>query len=50
MVDRDYIFESIRQPDAKIVNGFQNLMPANVGADLTDDQIDDIVAFIESLK
>lgn len=50
LVDRDYIFESIRKPDAKIVAGFQNLMPVNIGADLTDDQIDDIVAFIESLK
>lgn len=50
LVDRAYIIESIRQPGAKIVAGFQDLMPANIGADLTDEQIDDIIAFIESLK
>ncbi len=50
VVDRDYIIESIRQPGAKIVAGFQDLMPANIGAELTDAQIDDIIAFIESLN
>lgn len=50
VVDRDYIIESIRQPGAKIVAGFQDLMPANIGAELTDEQIDDIIAFMESLK
>jgi cytochrome c oxidase subunit 2 len=49
-VDAGYIAESIRDPGAKIVTGFQNLMPANIGAELTDDQINDIVAFLESLK
>jgi cytochrome c oxidase subunit 2 len=49
-VDAAYIAESIHNPGAKIVAGFQNLMPANVGAELTDDQINDIVAFLESLK
>lgn len=50
LVDRDYIIESIRDPGTKIVAGFQNLMPANIGASLSDAQIEDIVAFIESLK
>ncbi len=50
LVDREYIIESIRNPGAKIVVGFQNIMPANIGAELSDAQIDDIIAFIESLK
>ena len=50
LVDREYIVESIREPGAKIVAGFQNLMPANIGASLSDAQIEDIIAFIESLK
>jgi len=49
-VDAEYIRNSIRDPGAQIVAGFQNLMPANIGADLTDDQIADIAAFMESLK
>jgi cytochrome c oxidase subunit 2 len=49
-VDAEYIRNSIRDPGAQIVAGFQNLMPANVGAELTDDQIADIAAFLESLK
>jgi cytochrome c oxidase subunit 2 len=49
-VDHDYIVESIREPGAKITAGFQNLMPATIGQNLTDAQIADIVAFIESLK
>jgi cytochrome c oxidase subunit 2 len=49
-VDAEYIRNSIRDPGAQIVAGFQNLMPATVGAELTDDQIADIAAFLESLK
>jgi len=50
LVDHDYIVESIRNPGAKITAGFQNLMPANIAANMTDDQIEDVIAFIESLK
>jgi cytochrome c oxidase subunit 2 len=50
LVDHDYIVESIRDPGAKITAGFQNLMPPNIGADMTDEQIEDLVAFIESLE
>ncbi len=49
-VDDQYLFESIRQPHAKIVAGFQALMPVNIAADMTDDQVNDIIRFIESLK
>jgi cytochrome c oxidase subunit 2 len=49
-VDDAYLTESIRDPGAKITAGFQNLMPATIGAELTDEQIADIIAFIASLK
>ena len=50
VVDEAYIIESIRNPGAKLTAGFQNLMPANIGSELTDEQISDIIAFIQSLK
>lgn len=49
-VDQEYIRESILNPGAKIVAGFDNVMPADVGAELTESQIDDIIAYIESLQ
>ena len=48
--DHDYLFESIRHPGEKIVAGFHNVMPPNIAADMTDEQINDVIAFIESLK
>lgn len=50
VADDDYLYNSIRNPAAQIVEGFQNLMPANVAADMTDDQINDVIRFIESLR
>lgn len=48
--DDEYLYNSIRNPGATIVEGFQDLMPANVAADMTDDQINDVIRFIESLR
>jgi len=50
MVDHDYLYESIRNPGANIVQGFGNIMPVNIAAEMTDQQIDDIISFIESLQ
>lgn len=50
LVDSEYLYESIREPGAKITNGFQNIMPPDIGAGLSDEQIDDIIAYIESLQ
>ena len=50
VVDRDYLIESIREPGVKVVEGYQNIMPENIGADLTDEQVDDLIAYIESLQ
>ncbi|MGW8252123.1 MAG: cytochrome c oxidase subunit II, partial [Anaerolineales bacterium] len=48
--DDEYLFNAIRNPAANIVEGFQNLMPPTVAADMTDDQINDVIRFIESLR
>jgi cytochrome c oxidase subunit 2 len=50
VADDAYLIESIRNPGLHLVEGFANLMPANVAADMTDDQINDVIRFIESLK
>ena len=50
LVDADYIIQSIREPGVQIVEGYQNIMPANIGEDLTDEQIDDLIAYVESLQ
>jgi cytochrome c oxidase subunit 2 len=49
-VDDAYIVESIKNPAAKIVKGFQNVMPATFGAQMNDQQIADIVELIKSIK
>ena len=49
--DEPYLIESIVNPSAKIVDGFQdNVMPKTFGTTLTQSQISDIVTYIESLK
>jgi len=50
IADEAYIIESIRNPSAKIVEGYPNIMPANVGQDLSDERIQDIIAFIKTLR
>ena len=46
--DEGYLKESIRQPEATVVDGFQPVMPPN--PDLTDEQVEELVEFIERLK
>jgi cytochrome c oxidase subunit 2 len=45
--DRDYLFESIRDPGAKLVAGYSVAMPRN---SLSDEEISQIVDLIESLS
>ncbi len=47
-VDDAYLRESIRSPNAKIVDGFQPIMPAF--SDLTDAEVEALVEFIEGVK
>ncbi|MAW60147.1 MAG: cytochrome c oxidase subunit II [Planctomycetes bacterium] len=48
-VDENYILESIQMPAAKIVKGYQNVMVANGGQELSDEERDFLVAYITSL-
>ena len=47
-VDDAYMRESIRFPNAKIVEGFQPIMPS-IG-DLKDVEVDTLVEFIKEVK
>ena len=49
-VDDDYLHESIMDPGAKLVKGYNDIMPKNYGADLSDDQIQALIAYIKSLS
>lgn len=45
--DEAYITESIQDPNAKVHEGFQPVMPE---FDLSDDEIADVIAFIQTLE
>ncbi len=50
-IDEAYLYDSIVNPNAMIVEGYpEGVMPNTYGDDLTDEQIADIIAFICSLK
>lgn len=49
LVDEAYIRQSILEPTAKVVRGFQPVMPVFAGQ-LADNQIDALIAFIKSVK
>ncbi|MDX1671696.1 MAG: cytochrome c oxidase subunit II [Balneolaceae bacterium] len=48
-VDENYLRESILDPNAKLVEGYQPVMPSYQGA-LNDQQIDAIIEYIKTLK
>lgn len=48
-VDENYIRESLTDPNAKLVKGFQPMMPTFKGT-LNDDEISSLVAYIKSLQ
>jgi len=51
LVTAEYLYESIIDPNAKIVESYPaNVMPATYAQQLTDEQINDILAFICSVK
>lgn len=41
-----YIRDSIMNPGAVIVDGFPNIMPATLGASLSSDDLDDLIAYL----
>jgi cytochrome c2 len=50
IVDESYIRESIKEPQAAIVKGFEQVPMANFSAILTDDQLELLIEFIRELK
>jgi len=48
-VDENYLRESIINPAAKIVNGYNNIMPPYEGL-LNDDEVTNIIEYIKTLK
>jgi cytochrome c oxidase subunit 2 len=44
-VDENYLRESILKPGAKIVNGYQNMMPGSY-SNLSEQELSGLIAFI----
>lgn len=49
VADVSYLTSSIIDPAAQIVQGFPEVMPTNYGSTLVGTEIDDLVAYIQSL-
>ncbi len=47
---KQYIELSILRPDAFLVTGFANAMPADLGKKLTSEELDAVVAYLLTLK
>ncbi|MFQ5857088.1 MAG: cytochrome c oxidase subunit II [Anaerolineae bacterium] len=50
VADDEYLRSSILDPGAQILEGFPDLMPKNFKDQLTEEQVLDIIEYIESLK
>jgi cytochrome c oxidase subunit 2 len=50
IVTHEYLYQSICDPGSQIVDEYQNIMPPNFCEQMTEDQVQDIIAFIESLQ
>ncbi|MCB9133895.1 MAG: hydrogenase iron-sulfur subunit [Anaerolineales bacterium] len=50
MSAKDYLRQSILHPNEYKVPGFENQMLQNFGATLTEEQVDDLIAFLLTLK
>jgi mono/diheme cytochrome c family protein len=42
----DYLHQSIVEPDAFVVDGFTNIMPATFGETMSDQEISDLIAYL----
>ena len=48
--DEAYLKESILLPAAKVVKGFQNIMPPSYKDSLSEQQVTDLIAYMKTLK
>ena len=48
--DEDYLHASIVDPGGQVVEGFNNIMPGTYAQELTEEQIQALIAFIKSLQ
>ena len=46
---RAYVYSSIMQPSAHLVEGFDDLMPKDLAKKLTGEELDSVVAYVLSL-
>jgi cytochrome c551/c552 len=44
-----YLLTSVMQPDAYLVEGFENLMPASLSKQLTGEELDAVIAYLQTL-
>jgi sulfur-oxidizing protein SoxX len=47
---QEYIQNSIRRPDDYVVEGFKDVMITNLSMELTDEEMNALVAFLMTLK
>lgn len=47
---RAYLEMSILRPEAYLVDGYPDLMPRNLAKDLTSEELDEVLAFLMTLK
>lgn len=47
---RTYLYTSILRPNAFVVAGFEQLMPENFGKTLTGEEVDAVVAYLQTLE
>lgn len=45
-----YLLTSVMQPDAYLVAGFENLMPNSLSKELTGEEVDGVIAYLQTLK
>jgi len=44
-----YLYDSITNPSAYVVDGYPNVMPTNWGKVFSDDELDDLIAYLMTL-
>jgi cytochrome c2 len=44
-----YLYDSITNPGAFVVDGYPNIMPTNWGSVFSDDELDDLIAYLMTL-